>query len=185
MSMGFLRRKSRKDRRSTMAVEGRIELLRRRMKDFVRQVKVIMQVFYEYQEIWLLTRRQLKEKRESLASAHTYLQDIHARTIQILQSYQYKEFISQEYKEIVQKTNELLSQLSQASGRINTKIQAEMEKKVNTLREQISNMEFRVPNADDLVRFDAFVRKTVVRSYEELIVKSVANRRKIKRWWIV
>ena len=184
MSMGFLRRKSRKDRRSTMAVEGRIELLRRRMKDFVRQVKVIMQVFYEYQEIWLLTRRQLKEKRESLASAHTYLQDIHARTIQILRSYQYKEFISQEYKEIVQKANELVSQLSQASGRINHNIQVEMEKKINAIKEQISNLEFRVPNADDLVRFDAFVRKTVVRSYEELIVKSVANRRKINRWWI-
>ena len=184
MSMGFLRRKSRKDRRPTMGIEGRIEFLRRRMKDFARQIKVMFQVFYEYQEIWLLTRKQLKERRESLANAYSYLQDIHARTVQILHSTQYKEFISQEYKEIVQKTNELLSQLSQASGRINTKIQAEMEKKVNTLREQISNMEFRVPNTDDLVRFDAFVRKTVVQSYEEIMVKSVAHRRRINRWWI-
>jgi len=158
--------------------------MRRRISDFARQIKVMLRVFYEYQEIWLLTRKQLKEKRESLASAYTYLQDIHAKTIQILQPNQYKEFISQEYKEIIQKTNELISQLLQASGRINHKIQAEMEKKVNTIKEQINNMESHVPTADDLVQIDAFVRKTIVRSYEEVMVKSVAYRRKINRWWI-
>ncbi|MGC8846252.1 MAG: B12-binding domain-containing radical SAM protein, partial [Candidatus Hydrogenedens sp.] len=110
MSMGFLRKKVRKERRPTMEKESITAFLHRRIKDFLNQVKVVMQVFYEYQEIWLLTRKQLKEKRESLASAYSYLQEIRACLAQILQSSHYTQFVSQEYEQILQKTIELILQ---------------------------------------------------------------------------
>lgn len=184
MSMGFLRKKRRKERRPTMEIESISAFLHRRMKDFVNQVKVIMQVFYEYQEIWLLTRKQLKEKRESLASAYSYLQEIRTCLTQILQSNQYTQFVSQEYEQIIQKTNELLLQLSQTSGQMNRKIQRRLEQQLSGLKEQINSFKSCVPNIENLIRFDSLVKKKIICSYEEIMIKSVAHRRKINRWWI-
>lgn len=184
MSMGFLRRKKRQERRPIMSMESRKEFIRRRIKDFITQVRVIMQVFYEYQEIWLLTRKQLREKRESLAFAYSYLQEIRARLIQIVQSNQYTQFVSQEYEQILQKTNELITQLSQTSGQINHKIQRKFEQQLMGLKEQINSFKFCVPNWENLIQLDALVKKRVISSYEEIMIKSVAHRRKINRWWI-
>lgn len=184
MSMGFLRKKGRKERRQTMEMESIGAFLHRRIKDFVNQVKVIMQVFYEYQEIWLLTRKQLKEKRDSLASAYSYLQEIRAHLIQILQSNQYAQFVSQEYEQIIQKTNELLLQLFQTSGQMNRKIQRKLEQQLSGLKEQVNSFKSCVPNFENLIRFDSLVKKKIICSYEEIMIKSVAHRRKINRWWI-
>ncbi len=184
MSMGFLRKKKRMERRSSMIIESRREFLHRRIKDFITQVKVIMRVFYEYQEIWLLTRKQLNEKRESLASAYSYLQEIRSRLVQGLQSNQYTQFVAQEYEQIIQKTNELMLRLSQTSGKINHKIQWKLEQQLNGLKDQINGFKSRVPNFDNLVRLDSIVRKRIIYSYEEIMIKSVAHRRKVNRWWI-
>ncbi|MGC9054624.1 MAG: hypothetical protein ACP5KS_12170, partial [Candidatus Hydrogenedens sp.] len=184
MSMGFLRKKVRKERRPTMEKESITAFLHRRIKDFLNQVKVVMQVFYEYQEIWLLTRKQLKEKRESLASAYSYLQEIRACLAQILQSSHYTQFVFQEYEQILQKTNELILQLTQTSGQINHKIQRRLEQQLTGLREQISGFKCRVPNFENLVRLDSLVKKRIICNYEEMMIKSVAHRRKINRWWI-
>lgn len=184
MSMGFLRRKKRKERRPVMSIETRREFLRRRIKDFANQIRVIMQVFYEYQEIWLLTRKQLREKRESLASAYSYLQEVRARLIQIVQSNQYTQFVSQEYEQLIQKANELILQLSQTSGQINKKIQRKLEQQLNGFKEQLNNLKSRVPNFDNLIWLDALIKNKVISSYEEIMIRSVAQRRKINRWWI-
>ncbi|HOL18650.1 MAG TPA: radical SAM protein [Candidatus Hydrogenedens sp.] len=184
MSMGFIRRKLRRDRRPTMEKESHLVFIRRRVRDFVKQLKVIMQVFYEYQEIWLLTRKQLKEKRDCLASLYSSIKEIHTQILRILHTNQYAQFVSQEYENIFQKSNELILQLSHVSGRINRRIQKRLEKEMDEIREQLSNFKFRVPNMEDLTRFDSFIRKTITRKYEEMLVKSVARRRSINRWWV-
>ncbi len=186
MSMGFLRRKKRKERCPMMSVESRGEFLRRRIKDFANQIRVIIQVFYEYQEIWLLTRKQLKEKRESLSFAYSYLQEVRVRLIQMVQSNQYTQFVSQEYDQLLQKANELILQLSQTSGQINKKIQRKLEQQLSGFREQLNNLIQKscAPNFDNLIWLDALVKNRIISSYEEIMIKSVAHRRKINRWWL-
>ena len=126
----------------------------------------------------------MKEKRESLASAYSYLQEIRTCLTQILQSNQYTQFVSQEYEQIIQKTNELLLQLSQTSGQMNRKIQRRLEQQLSGLKEQINSFKSCVPNIENLIRFDCLVKKKIICSYEEIMIKSVAHRRKINRWWI-
>ncbi len=184
MSMGFIRRKKRKDRRPTLPMESYTEFLYRRIKDFANQIRVIFQVFYEYQEIWLLTRKQLKEKRECLATAYSYVQEIRSHLVQAIQLNQFSQFVNQEYEQIIQKMNVLLSQLSQTSGRLNRRIQRKLEQRLSEVKQQMEDLKTRIPDMDNLVWIDTFIRKKIISTYEEIMIKSVAHRRKINRWWV-
>src|SRR5690606_30990966 len=67
MITGVLRRKDRKFRRSVFPVESHVQYARRRARDWAQEALIFGQLFVDFQEIWLLTRKNEGEHSYVLA----------------------------------------------------------------------------------------------------------------------
>ncbi|MDR2168605.1 MAG: radical SAM protein [Planctomycetaceae bacterium] len=68
MMTGFFRRKDRLDRRPDMPREGVLRFAWRRVKDFLFDAGSYVKLFFEFQEIWFLTRRSAIVQEKAISS---------------------------------------------------------------------------------------------------------------------
>ncbi|MCX8066138.1 MAG: radical SAM protein [Candidatus Hydrogenedentes bacterium] len=184
MSMGFIQLKRRKDRRPTKERESVVEFWKRRIRDFSDVIKTVVRVFWEYQEIWLLTRKELREKRTLLAELYKRYREYEAHLLNLMRENPISVRFSKEYEKLVDSFNNMVAELVEKTKNCDEKAFRKIDKIFSDMRDRFQSVSFSGVCHKDLFEFQREVVGYLVKSYEEAVVKSVMYRRRLNTWWL-
>ncbi len=184
MCMGFIQRRRRKDRRPTMEKESLVKFLARRVKDYFAIFKTVCKVFWEYQEVWILTRKELKEKRVLLAEAYKKYKEYESYLVEYIKGSKVVDNASQEYRKLIDGFNNMISNLVDLTKNYDEKVVKKFAIRVKSIQEKIDNVDMKSVSLEDIVNTYEKVANWVLELYEESVVRNVAIRRKIKILWL-
>lgn len=176
MVAGFLRRKGRKERRPIFPRESVPRYYWRRSKDTLDLAKVVLRLFFEYQEIWLLTRKTDDPRSAILA-------DLRAKWAEI-REYLHSGDLGDKTEEAAQKIRALLhtaaeriQDLWRVGGTGRKQLQRRLQPKVKEVLDYLRAFEAQKPTRQSLLDAERFITENLLRGYEELAIGSIALRR--------
>ena len=191
MMTGFFRIKKRFERRPGLPRENLFRFAARWVQDFVLDAGSYVKLFFEFQEIWFLTREK-PAKTLKLRGAPTLgvptLADLRNRWNGIQQQiaeYNWSghyDAALQEVRNILAATSQTLQSMGERFRGKNTRQVKEIEQVVSEIEEQITLIEKNPCDTSVLQRSQAFVREKLLARYEETTHKYVKARRRINAW---
>jgi hypothetical protein len=167
-------------------------------KDFVLDSRSYIKLFFEFQEIWFMTRKQFKEKTVAeqvtlptplashpLAGLKLRWNVLQQRVAECCWSGRYEEG-KQELKAALSCTAEKLRNMSRslaASLKRSEKLAAaDLEQTASDIEVCLTELETAQAEPTVLFRAEEYVREMVLTRYEELSSRCVKLRRKVNRW---
>ncbi|MCL2743650.1 MAG: hypothetical protein FWE67_07350, partial [Planctomycetaceae bacterium] len=196
MMTGFFRQKDRLDRRPGRPTEGRFRFAWRWIKDFVLDSRSYIKLFFEFREIWYLTRPQA-EKRErrilslpkySIYSPLAYLRVNWNSLQQKVAEHCWRGSYEDAKRELTAMLSATAEKLRQAKCSIAAKMPRRKKKlsSIETVVQEIENclheLEKAPSNPSVLFKTEEFVREHILPKYEELTSRFVRLRRKANEW---
>lgn len=204
MMTGFFRNKNRLDRRPGYPIENPFRFAWRWMKDFVLDSSSYIKLFFEFQEIWFITRKEHcrhsgKDAAVSVPVPKQRLNNpIYAPLVQLKQRWnslqrQVAEYCwsgryedaKQELRNVLTVTAKRLRNLAQASASLtgrSKKHSAEINVVAKQIETCIVELEKAKAEPSALFKAEQYIRETILTRYDELVSKSVKLRRKVNRW---
>ncbi|MBI2433297.1 MAG: hypothetical protein HYV26_10535, partial [Candidatus Hydrogenedentes bacterium] len=182
MVTGFLRLKDRKGRRPTFAAEGRFTYARRRTRDLLHLACILVQLFFEFQEIWLLTR----PKRDV---RWTVLADIRRRWAEAQQRIAdstlagHCDVAAEELRALLGAASARLHELSSRGSALSGRARRRVRRLAGELDAYIASYELQMPSWRTVLKGEEYIREHLVTGYEELAIRSVATRRQINAYY--
>ncbi len=176
MATGVFRLKDRRSRRPVFPREGVLQYGWRRIKDSFHGLKVYGGLFFEFQEIWMLTRKPEDPRWATLADLRAKWLEVQRR----VEDYNLQERYSdatKELKAILSSTAERLRQLSRAGSQISFSVRRKLQKKAAEVECYLQAFGEKTPALDHVVDAERFVSQTVISGYEEIAIRYVAQRR--------
>lgn len=188
MITGFIRLKDRKGRRPAFPRESVPRYAWRRAKDMLQQARVIAHLFFEFQEIWLLTRKREDPRWAALA-------DLRAKWVEVRQRLSESGSAgrcgdaARELRAMLRTASKRMYQLS-ASGRAsnssrppggigrNRRLRRKLHRKAREIEKYLRAFERQVPSWKHIVQAERFVKENLLAGYEELAIRYVAKRRR-------
>lgn len=178
LMMGLFRRRHRNERRSGYPIEHLGTYTRRRVEDFVSQVRVLAALFIEFQEIWLITRHdgnpqrhRLTELRERWINARRHIIDSDADFSQ--------EAFTADMQAFLQAAGDAFQQLQTSDAfRKHRKVPfiKEILQEIETLRQELDKG---LIEPSRMEQFEDFTKKRLIPAYEEMAIPHVARRRRM------
>ncbi len=184
MSMGFIQRKRRKDRRPSMERENLFRFLWRRVRDYFSILIAVSKVFWEYQEVWLLTRKELKEKRTILAEAYRRYKEYESYLVNYIKGSKVVDVSAQEYGKLIDSFNNMVSDLIQIAKDYDERVVKRFLSKVKYVKEKVETIDLKSVSVDELVSSYEKVSNWVLELYEESMIRQIAIRRRVKILWL-
>lgn len=184
MSMGFIQLKRRKDRRPDKTQESLFEFLKRRIRDYFNLIRVVSKVFLEYQEIWLLTRKELREKRAFLGEVYRIYKEYEGDILHLIKSNYASTRISKEYDKLIESFNNMVSKLMEKARSFDENTLGKISEVLVEVRTKFQSLCVNSISGTEIVEFQRNLLSYLVRSYEEAVVRSVKYRRKLNMWWL-
>lgn len=181
MGTGLFRLKERTTRRPIFPKENIWQYAIRRIKDVWWGAKVYAQLFWEFQEIWMLSRKPEDPRWATLA----YLRDRWARVrhhIAVLNVRDRCDVAAQEVRNMLVTAATKLEELSRTPRCMGKRTQRRLEHKAHEVREYLKSFEIHSPTWDDVYKAQQYIRDSVMAGYEEAVIKYVAQRRRLNAW---
>lgn len=179
MITGFLRRKSRGERRPTFPGETRAAFARRRVKDIARETRTIAKMFFEYQEIFFLTYR----RNDPIGVVLAELRDIWFETKQRIeamdiptQTDQAAEWLRATLRVVANRFGEL--SVNALTGTEN--VRRRLDTITGEARGYLASLED--PTEENIQRAKAYIRDTVLPVYEALLFRNVGRCRRVNAY---
>ena len=176
MATGFFRLKDRRSRRPAFPRENVLQYGWRRIRDSFHGLKVYGSLFFEFQEIWMLTRKPwdprwaaLAELRIKWASAQRRVEDYHLQG-------RYSDAAG-ELKAFLSSTADRLRQLSRAGGHFGFSVRRKLRKKEAEAEGYLRSFDDQTPGWNQVVDAERFVSQNIIAGYEEIAIRYVAKRR--------
>jgi uncharacterized radical SAM superfamily protein len=176
MATGVIRLKDRRSRRPIFPRESVFAYAWRRVKDSYVGLTTYLGLFFEFQEIWMLTRKPhdprwatLADLRESWANAQHRLAeyDLQGR---------YSD-AAEELQSMLSSAAGRLRQLSRAGGRVSFPVRRKLQKKAAEVESYLKAFDVQAAGWNHVADAERFVSKTVIAGYEEIAIRYVAKRR--------
>jgi len=186
MMTGFFRIKNRLERRPGLPRENPLRFAARRVKEFVLDTGSYVKLFFEFQEIWFLTRE--KKVKEPSSRGMLTLSDLRNRwngLQQRIAEYNWSghcDTALQEVRNILAATAQNLRGIGERLRGRRPRQVNEIEQVVSEIEEQITLIEKNPGDTTVLQRSQAFVREKLIARHEELTHKYVKARRRINAW---
>ena len=181
MAAGLFRFKDRKSRRPTFPRESVWRYAYRRVSDFVWGAKTYIRLFFEFQEIWMLSRKPDDPRWATLA-------DMHVRWTRMQQRISESDLrgrcdlAAQEVRAMLASTAERLSELSRTRKRIGAPLRRRLRRKSNEIEAYLRSFDIQAPTRATVARAQRYVAEGLVAGYEELAIRYVAKRRRLNAY---
>jgi len=181
MSTGLFRRKQRKARRPTFRRESVPQYVCRRIKDSVRGVRRYMQLFFDFQEVWMLTRKPEDLRWQALADLRAKWADVRLRIDDSDLRGRYDD-AARELKAMLASTADRLRQLSKAPQGLSFRARRRLRRQAREVEGYLRQFDVQVPGWRTVARAEQYVSEKVVAGYEELAIHYVAKRRRFNAY---
>lgn len=178
MGMGFIRFKGRKKRRPEFPREDVLAYAWRRLRDFERHGSILFKVFFEFQEVWLLTRRKEDPRWAALAELRQHWADAQRRLAEVRLTGHY-DAAARELREVLAKAVETLERLSTSGRNVSGRLRKKAHVKALEVQAQLRNIDVQMPSRKQFAQLDQYIRTSLVSGYEELAIRYVARRRRL------
>lgn len=177
MSTGLFRFKSRTERRPTFPQEGRLRYAWRRLKDLWWGTKVYAQLYWEWHEIWLLTRKPDDPRWSTLAELRTRWASMQQRIAMKTFSGRVDD-AAHEVRAMLKAASERLHAMSKQPQIIGRRGSDVLRAKAHQVEDYLRSFELEMPSHDAIVKAQAYIGKQLVAGYEEVAIRYVAKRRR-------
>lgn len=175
MAAGVFRLKDRKSRRPIFPRENIFAYAWRRAKDAVHGFKRYASLFFEFQEIWMLTRNPDDVRWATLA-------DLRAKWAAVKQRVRESDVrgrcdvAAQEVRGMLVSTADRMRQLSKAGGHLSYRARRRLRKKAAEIESYLRTFDTSIAHWREIVEAEKF-GESILSAYEELAIRYVAKRR--------
>ena len=176
MATGVFRLKDRPSRRPVFPREGPLQYGWRRIKDSFHGLKVYGGLFFEFQEVWMLTRKPEDPRWATLADLRTKWTEVQRSVEDYNVQGRYSD-AAKELKAILSSTAERLRQLSRAGSQINFSLRRKLGKKAAEVEGYLRSFDEGAAGWNHVVDAERFVSQTIIAGYEDMAISYVARRR--------
>ncbi len=176
MATGVFRLKDRRSRRPVFPRESMLQYGWRRIKDSFHGLKVYAGLFFEFQEIWMLTRKPLDPRWATLAELRAKWIEVQRRVADYNLQGRYSDAAS-ELQALLSSTAERLQQLSRAGSQISFPVRRRLRKTAADVEHYLRTFDARPRGWNHIVDAERFVSQTMIAGYEEAAIRYVAKRR--------
>jgi len=177
MATGIYRLKERLSRRPVFAREGRFRFAWRRVGDAVRGFRTYLQLFLEFQEIWMLTRKPRDPRWVALADLREHWGAAQRRVAEYNLHERYAE-ATEEVRTLLTGAAARLRQLSAGGNELSASLRGKVERKAAEVESYLRRFEASVPGRASVADAERFVSTKVIAAYEEMAIRYVAKRRR-------
>ena len=180
MITGVLRRKDRKFRRSIFPIETRLQYTRRRARDWAREAAIFGQLFVDFQEIWLLTRKKEGEHWNVLADLRARWGEAQER-MAALPNESSVDIAVAEIRAMLQACAEEIGDLAMSDAVKSRRLQRGLENLAEEARLALLAFDKETIAPEGLDDMRHYIRDGLLARYEELAIRHVARRRRCNR----
>lgn len=181
MFTGLVRLKSRTERRAIFAREGRTAYAWRRVRELARMAKAYVALFFEFQEIWLLTRKPDDPCWATLAELRDRWTDLRRR-LHIGDLGERYDIAAQELQAMLATAQERLSQLAQRGKGLARSTRKKLRRKTQEIEAYLRSFELQMPSRQQILAAERYVSDSLVAGYEEVAIRYVAKRRQFNAY---
>ncbi|MBI4559327.1 MAG: radical SAM protein [Candidatus Hydrogenedentes bacterium] len=181
MVTGLFRLKDRKARRAIFEREGVLPYAWRRLKDAAWGVKTYARLFVEFQEIWMLTRKEDDPRWATLADLRTRWTEVRQRLREVELQNRCDVAVS-EIKEMLHAASERLQQLSGAPARLSRRARQRLQNMAQEADSYLRSLDVSMPTWRHVITAESFISEKLLTGYEELAIRYVANRRQLNAY---
>lgn len=181
MFTGLLKRRERNARRAIFPRESVPRYLWRRVKETAWTFRTYVQIFFEFQEIWMLTRKPDDPKWATLAELRSKWARLQNRLSESNLRGRY-DVAAQEIRATLASAAERLQQLSDSSRVHSRRVSKRLANQAEEIRQYLSRFEVQMPTWRTIADAERFVADSLVKRYEELAISYVARRRKFNAY---
>jgi radical SAM superfamily enzyme YgiQ (UPF0313 family) len=176
MATGVFRLKDRRSRRPAFPRESVLRYGWRRIKDSFHGLKVYAGLFFEFQEIWMLTRKPEDPRWATLADLRAKWAEVQRRVADYSLQGRYSD-AAKELKVLLSNTAEGLRQLSRAGSQISFLVRRKLRKKAADVERYLQAFDEQAVAWNHVVDAEHFVTQTIIAGYEDIAIRYVAKRR--------
>lgn len=181
MVTGVVRFRDRLERRPVFQREGILRHALRRIRDWRDQIGIFARLFFEFQEVWLITRqkdapqlRVLADLRERWSDAQQRLceSDLAGRC----------DVAVQELRGLLTQAEDRLTALGSAGAALSGHARRRVQATAADINQCLHTLDTRMPTWRDVVQAERFIRENVLARYEEATIRYVAQRRRLNAY---
>lgn len=176
MAIGLFRLKDRRSRRPIFARENTLQYGWRRIKDAFRGAKTYLGLFFEFQEIWMLTRKPRDPRWAALAEMRETWAAVQQRIAECQFQGRYAD-ATEEIKAMLSSTADRLRQLSREGTHASFAVRRKLRNKAAEVESYLSGFAVHVSGWMQIAEAQHFVSNTVIAGYEDIAIRYVAKRR--------
>jgi hypothetical protein len=177
MASGIFRLKDRRSRRPVFPRESVFEYGWRRIKDSLAGMGTYINLLFEFQEIWMLTRRPRDPRWATLADLREKWIAVQRRVAECDLQGRYAD-AAFELKAMLSSTAVRLRQLAHSGSHFNFFVRRKLLKKAAEVESYLKAFDVQAPAWNHVANAERFVSKTVIAGYEEIAIRYVAKRRR-------
>ncbi len=181
MFTGLVKRRERKARRAIFPRESIPRFLWRCFRETAWTLRTYAQIFLEFQEIWMLTRKPDDPKWAALAELRSKWIRLQDRLSESDLMGRY-DLAAQEIRATLASAAERLQQLSESSKVQSRRVRKRLAKQADEVRQYLHNFDVQMPSWRTIADAERYVADSLVRRYEELAISYVAQRRKFNAY---
>ena len=181
MVTGWVRFKARKDRRPELPRESVPRYAVRRLKDWFTFAQLLVRLFYEFQEIWMLTRRQDDPRWKTLADLRMRWAEARFRLSDFDVAGK-RDAAVVELRGVLRSASERLTALSERRKSLSHRAQRRVRRKIEEIDGYIRFIDVPSPTWQQVVQAERYVGESLVAGYEELAIRYVAQRRRFNAY---
>lgn len=181
MFAGHIRLKDRRNRRAIFPTESRLRYARRRVTELATVARTYAQLFLEFQEIWLLTRKRNDARASVLAEMRQRWIAIQARVHECALGGR-GEAAAQYMYDMLNASAGRLRTLIESRPDLSARARRRLGQLVHEIETYIADHPIQTPSRQDLTCAQDFIRDRVIAGYEELAFRFVARRRKFNAY---
>ena len=157
--------------------QSRLRLAAHRVKDFAEGVRIYGKLFFEFQEIWMLTRKPADPRWATLAELRQKWTDVRLR-IRECDVRGRCDTARDEMRAMLVAASTRLHGLADAPRALGKRARRRLRAKTAELDAYLKSFEVQVPTWRHIIDAERYVSETILAGYEELAIRYVAKRRR-------
>lgn len=180
MATGLFRLKDRKSRRPIFTRENVLRYTWRRAKDAAHGLKRYAGLFFDFQEIWMLTRKPEDPRWQTLADLRARWAVVQRR-VEECDLRGRCEDAAQEMRGMLSAASERMVQLSRAGVHLSHSARRRLAEKSCEIEAYLRTFDVR-PNWRRVADAERFFNENILAGYEEAVIRYVAQRRRFNAY---
>jgi radical SAM superfamily enzyme YgiQ (UPF0313 family) len=181
MLTGLVRLKDRRARRPFFARESLPRYVWRRVKDTAALARVFGRLFFEFQEIWLLTHRKDDPRWLTLADLRVRWAEVESRIAESDLAGRC-DIAAREVHGMLKSASEHLDRLSGARKALSSRVRGKLRRKAQEIDNYLQTFELQKPTWHQVLGAERYIKDNLLAGYEEVAIRYVAKRRQFNAY---